>query len=174
MPCTQSLAERVNRKGQFCAYPGTKSEYEQPSSLRNGRTHTTNVVRLRASITTYSKSLVSSGVGWLLSRSQSSCSEPSAGFIDLFWKGVLLVEQKSAGRNLTPAKTQALDYFPGLKELGAFPRYILLSDFQNFELYDLDEGGEVKFRLADLPKHVELFGFDHRRSKAHLSRSGPR
>ena len=26
------------------------------------------------------------------------------GFIDLFWKGVLLVEQKSAGRSLTPAK----------------------------------------------------------------------
>src|SRR3954453_21437106 len=37
------------------------------------------------------------------------------GFIDLFWKGVLLVEQKSAGRSLTPAKAQALDYFPGLK-----------------------------------------------------------
>src|SRR5688500_3211011 len=38
------------------------------------------------------------------------------GFIDLFWKGVLLVEQKSAGRNLKRAKTQALDYFPGLKD----------------------------------------------------------
>jgi hypothetical protein len=37
------------------------------------------------------------------------------GFIDLFWKGVLLVEQKSAGRNLVRAKEQALDYFPGLK-----------------------------------------------------------
>ena len=36
------------------------------------------------------------------------------GFIDLFWKGVLLVEQKSAGRKLEPAKTQALEYFPGL------------------------------------------------------------
>lgn len=38
------------------------------------------------------------------------------GFIDLFWKGVLLVEQKSAGRDLTRAKQQALDYFPGLRE----------------------------------------------------------
>ena len=36
------------------------------------------------------------------------------GFIDLFWKGVLLVEQKSAGRSLTKAKKQAFDYFPGL------------------------------------------------------------
>src|SRR5690348_5254428 len=31
------------------------------------------------------------------------------GFIDLFWKGVLLVEQKSAGRDLKRAKTQALE-----------------------------------------------------------------
>ncbi len=38
------------------------------------------------------------------------------GFIDLFWKGVLLVEQKSAGGNLTKAKRQALDYFPGIKD----------------------------------------------------------
>ena len=35
------------------------------------------------------------------------------GFIDLFWKGVLLVEQKSAGGSLTKAKEQAFDYFPG-------------------------------------------------------------
>lgn len=80
------------------------------------------------------------------------------GFIDLFWKGVLLVEQKSAGRSLIPAKIQALDYFPGLKEV-ELPRYILLSDFQNFELYDLDEGTDVRFALADLHKYVEAFGF---------------
>ena len=34
------------------------------------------------------------------------------GFIDLFWKGVLLVEQKSEGRDLTQAKTQALLLLP--------------------------------------------------------------
>jgi hypothetical protein len=38
------------------------------------------------------------------------------GYLDLFWKGKLLVEQKSAGRSLTPARWQALDHFPGLKE----------------------------------------------------------
>ena len=36
---------------------------------------------------------------------------------------------------------------------------ILLSDFQSFELYDLDEGGEIKFPLRELPKFVEAFGF---------------
>jgi len=58
------------------------------------------------------------------------------GFLDLFWKSVLLVEQKSAGGNLVRAKSQALDYFPGLKA-GDEPRYVLVSDFQTFELYDL-------------------------------------
>ena len=80
------------------------------------------------------------------------------GFIDLFWKGVLLVEQKSAGRDLAQAKTQALSYFPGLKDTD-LPRYILLSDFATFELYDLDEDDHISFALADLPQHVEKFGF---------------
>jgi len=80
------------------------------------------------------------------------------GYMDLFWKGVLLVEQKSAGRDLALAKEQALDYFPGLKPY-ELPRYILLCDFQNFELYDLDEGIDISFPLADLVKHVESFGF---------------
>ena len=80
------------------------------------------------------------------------------GFIDLFWKGVLLVEQKSVGRDLVKAKKQALDYFPGLKD-NDLPRFVLLSDFQTFELYDLDEDESVAFPLADLPRQVEKFGF---------------
>jgi len=81
------------------------------------------------------------------------------GFIDLFWKGVLLVEQKSAGGSLTKAKEQALGYFPGIKE-SDLPRHILVSDFQTFELYDLDgENPPAHFVLSDLPKQVEKFGF---------------
>ncbi len=80
------------------------------------------------------------------------------GFIDLFWKGVLLVEQKSAGGNLIKAKTQALDYFPGIKE-NDLPRYILVSDFQTFELHDLDENSSISFKLSELPKYIERFGF---------------
>jgi hypothetical protein len=81
-----------------------------------------------------------------------------AGFIDLFWKGMLLVEQKSAGRDLSKAKGQAFKYFPGLKE-EELPRYLLLSDFQTFELYDLDTGAEHRFTLAELPDRINLFGF---------------
>ena len=80
------------------------------------------------------------------------------GFIDLFWPGVLIVEQKSAGRDLTAAYGQAGEYFDSLKEKDR-PRYILVSDFQSFVLHDLDEGERISFVLADLPTHVESFGF---------------
>ena len=40
----------------------------------------------------------------------------SSGFIDLFWPGVLIVEQKSAGRDLTKAYDQAGEYFDALAD----------------------------------------------------------
>ena len=84
--------------------------------------------------------------------------DDSQGFIDLFWPGVLLVEQKSAGRDLAAARGQALSYFDALPEHQR-PRYLLLCDFQHFELLDLDEDEEARFTLAELPGHVEKFGF---------------
>ena len=81
-----------------------------------------------------------------------------SGFIDLFWPKVLLVEQKSAGRDLREAYEQAGEYFDALPERER-PRFILVSDFQTFELHDLDERETVAFPLADLPAHVESFGF---------------
>ena len=84
--------------------------------------------------------------------------DDTAGFIDLFWPGVLLVEQKSAGRDLAAASQQAGTYFDALPERDR-PRYQLLCDFRSFELLDRDEREESRFALADLPQHVEKFGF---------------
>ena len=81
-----------------------------------------------------------------------------SGFIDLFWPGVLIVEQKSAGRDLKAAYDQAIEYFDALPERDQ-PRYMLVSDFQTFELRDLDERETVSFPLVELPRHVEAFGF---------------
>ena len=39
-----------------------------------------------------------------------------SGFIDLFWPGFLIVEQKSAGRDLGRAYGQAGEYFDSLPE----------------------------------------------------------
>ena len=80
------------------------------------------------------------------------------GFIDLFWPGVLIVEQKSAGRDLKAAYGQAGEYFDALPEHER-PRFIMVSDFQTFELHDLAERATVEFSLAALPSYVEAFGF---------------
>lgn len=80
------------------------------------------------------------------------------GYIDLLWKGVLLIEHKSRGKDLDRAHQQARDYFHGLKD-AELPRYILVSDFDHFRLYDLDNDKTHEFRLKDLHKQVKLFGF---------------
>lgn len=80
------------------------------------------------------------------------------GFIDLFWPGTLIVEQKSAGRNLKAAQSQAFNYFDWLPERDQ-PKFILASDFQSFTLLDLDERTETSFTLATLHEHIELFAF---------------
>jgi len=82
----------------------------------------------------------------------------AGGFIDLLWKGVLLVEHKSRGKDLDRAAKQAFDYFPGLKERD-LPRYVLVSDFARFRLYDLDSNEQHSFALAELAANIHLFGF---------------
>lgn len=94
------------------------------------------------------------------------------GFVDLLWKGVLLVEHKSKGKDLKKAYQQAKDYFPGLKE-SELPRYILVSDFENFVLYDLEEGGERRLKLSQLPQNIELFGFIAGYQKQEITEQDP-
>lgn len=81
------------------------------------------------------------------------------GFIDLFWPGTLIVEQKSAGRDLLAAQMQASQYFNWLAPRDQ-PRFILTCDFQRWQLVDLDDDGrELSFLLKDLHKHVTAFDF---------------
>lgn len=80
------------------------------------------------------------------------------GFIDLLWKGVILVEHKTRGQNLDRAYKQATGYFPGLKEK-ELPKYVLVCDFANFRLYDLENSNVVDFALSELLKYVHHFAF---------------
>jgi hypothetical protein len=86
-------------------------------------------------------------------------SSGNTGFIDLYWKGILLVEQKGAGLDLKKAKQQAFDYLPGIKNDEDLPRFILLCDFQSFELHDLETRKEWKFALQQFPEKVQAFSF---------------
>lgn len=80
------------------------------------------------------------------------------GYIDLLWKGVILIEMKSKGKNLDKAFIQAKEYTNGLKQ-HELPKYILVSDFNIFRLYDTEENTIVEFRLADLVDNVQHFGY---------------
>lgn len=80
------------------------------------------------------------------------------GYIDLLWKGTILVEMKSLGRNLDRAFQQAKDYTHGLKQ-HELPKYILVSDFDRFRLYDMEEDKVIEFFLKDLVFNVQYFGY---------------
>ena len=87
-------------------------------------------------------------------------------FIDLFWKGKLIAEHKSRGKDLDKAHTQAMGYIQDLVNSGRAddaPQYILVSDFARFALHDLEaptpETETLDFDLRDLPKHIRTFGF---------------
>lgn len=80
------------------------------------------------------------------------------GYIDLLWKGTILIEMKSRGKNLDKAFQQAKDYLHGLKQ-HELPKYILVSDFEIFKLYDLEEENILEFKILDLVNNVQSFGF---------------
>ena len=80
------------------------------------------------------------------------------GYIDLLWKGTILIEMKSRGKNLDKGYKQAIDYTYGLKQ-HELPKYILISDFENFRLYDLEDDKHIDFKLNDLVNNVQHFGY---------------
>ncbi|MDR2850121.1 MAG: class I SAM-dependent DNA methyltransferase, partial [Verrucomicrobiota bacterium] len=91
------------------------------------------------------------------------------GFIDLFWKGRLLVEHKSRGQSLERAESQAFGYLQALAGEGRhveLPQYVIVTDFERLALYDLnpEDGGanniqRTEIRVIDLHRHIRLFGF---------------
>lgn len=112
------------------------------------------------------------GVGWRLIQFEERVTrEEGNGInrIDGFLPGLLLIEMKSAGKNLVDARNQAFGYINRLKEESAQkkrtpdqePRYVLISDFQRLHLYDRNrsETEPETIDLADLRNHVEKFAF---------------
>ena len=84
--------------------------------------------------------------------------------IDLFWKGKLLAEHKSAGKDLEKARGQAFDYVQDLTREGRqaeAPQFIVVTDFAHLQLYDLeaDERLVADFPLKELHRHVKHFAF---------------
>ena len=87
-------------------------------------------------------------------------SDGSQGYVDCFWRGKILVEMKSRGRDLDAAFNQAMEYVRSLPEVSEIPRAIVVSDFARIRFYDLTKDNALtEFALNDLRKFVTLFGF---------------
>ena len=111
------------------------------------------------------------------------------GAIDLLWRGKLLVEHKSFGEDLALAQTQAFTYIEDLTRENRWeeiPRFVLVSDFASFVLYDLEpeeqrdlplfDGRKIvphHFVLAEFPKHVRQFAFMLGQTRVRLDPEDP-
>ena len=71
------------------------------------------------------------------------------GFVDLFWPGKLLVEQKSLGKDLDQAHDQAMDYLHGIED-HELPELVVVCDFGRFQLRRLATGEVLHFKLSEL------------------------
>ncbi|MFA6981365.1 MAG: DNA methyltransferase [Ignavibacteriaceae bacterium] len=80
------------------------------------------------------------------------------GYIDYLWKGTLLVEMKSRGKDLDKAYKQAREYLYKLPQ-HELPEYILISDFERFRLYDIEETMVTEFKLFEFVNNVHHLGF---------------
>jgi hypothetical protein len=83
----------------------------------------------------------------------------ASGYIDLFWKGHILIEMKTPGKDMGKAYEQAKAYANALPPAD-LPKGILICDFITFAYYDLEADAKLhSFTLEELPDHIELFGY---------------
>jgi hypothetical protein len=109
--------------------------------------------------------------------------------IDLLWRGKLLVEHKSPGEDLSVAATQAFTYIEDLTRENRWdeiPRFVLVSDFAHFVLYDLEPDDQAdlplfagrkiephQFALADFPRRLRAFAFMLGQTRVRLDPEDP-
>jgi len=84
--------------------------------------------------------------------------------IDLFWKGRLLAEHKTAGRDPKKAKGQAFDYVQDLTREGRqseVPQCIVVNDVARIQLYNLEAAVRLvsDFPLKKFHRHIKHFAF---------------
>jgi hypothetical protein len=98
-----------------------------------------------------------SRIDWQYQVKESNKSQ--AQWIDGVLRGALLIEMKSAGKDLDSAYRQASRYVSMMNEKD-LPDFILVSDFANLHLYNRKTGApRIDIKLADLPQRIEAFLF---------------
>lgn len=82
-----------------------------------------------------------------------SASTGMTNFVDVLWPGVVLVEHKTAGKDLDKAEAQARDYLISLPLTHRSP-VIIVSDFSRIRIVEVLAGTSIEFYLAELPDHL--------------------
>lgn len=77
-------------------------------------------------------------------------------FIDCFWEGVLLIEHKSAGKDLNLAEKQARSYLEALSARER-PSTLILSNFKVIRIIEIIKGTSIDFPLTALPDNLDRF-----------------
>jgi len=75
-------------------------------------------------------------------------------FIDCLWAGVVLIEHKSAGKDLDEAEQQARGYLEALSP-HLRPPTIIVSDFQTIRVIQVLRGTAHQFSLSELPDNLD-------------------
>ena len=87
--------------------------------------------------------------------------DKSQKYVDAFIPKLVMIEQKSRGLDLNKAYNQVSKYYERLSATDK-PRYIVLSNFDELWLFDIENPlniKEYKCPLADLPKNAEWLDF---------------
>lgn len=87
--------------------------------------------------------------------------DKSQKYVDAFIPKLVMIEQKSRGLDLNKAYNQVSKYYERLSNADK-PRYIVLCNFDELWIFDLDNPlniKEYKCALTDLPKNAEWLGF---------------
>lgn len=99
----------------------------------------------------------------LFERNVKRSSTGGRGRIDLFYPGVVIGEAKRPGVDLSVAYQQVLDYLNGGDVLDTeWPRYILLTNFEEFRLIRLGDpelAFDTQFPLTELAANVDALKF---------------
>ncbi|MDO9537074.1 MAG: class I SAM-dependent DNA methyltransferase, partial [Thermoplasmata archaeon] len=82
-----------------------------------------------------------------------SSKKGTTNWIDVFWKGNLLIEHKSAGKDLGVAEKQARDYVLSLPP-ALRPSVILVSDFARIRIVEIIANKSYEFALSELPDNL--------------------
>ena len=77
-------------------------------------------------------------------------------FIDAFYPKHFIIEQKSEGRNLDDAYSQAIDY-AGRLPMDKIPLFIIVSDFKQFRIKNLQTSEVFEFNYNELNNYIPLW-----------------